>query len=815
MSINFKLFAGSVFFASTAVVFVLMSHQSQMSSLDLARKLYEDGVDPLGHFQSAETRLSRLQMAISTGLAMHQTEMGQPLDEREALEFNVGLAAITLGLRDAMGADIAGSVRDQTQRILYKVSVLQGSQGNISRRMAMRELAELGVGLDSAIVGTREGLAELRSQASIEARQATLRNFFGLGVVGAAGLGFALFLSRTIRSSLGRVQTLARSLAEGAPADIVLPQAPVEVRGLVEALKDVQIHCRQLEELMDSQASDMDVLLADKQTQFECALNNMPQAICMLAADRTIIICNDEFVAQFGPCEPGASARALMPEPGLLRPLRPEEKSSQLLKTRTGEVMEVKRRGMPGDKLLVTFENITERQRSFDRLVYLAGYDTLTGLPNKRTFCEAGDELIAKGRTPLSICVGDLLGLRSINETHGHGVGDEVLRRVAARLVKAAGGKATVARLGSDCFGVLTPGTKTAAEAEQIARAVADIAADAFEIDGRRIPVSLSVGLVHLPGAKRAPDLTTERLLQDCDLALQQTKETKRSTLRIFQPEMRQRIEQRREMEYDLETALREEQLELYYQPLVDTGTRSVSGFEALMRWNHPVHGFVSPGVFVPLAEETGLIDKLGAYALENACRQAAHWPRDLKIAVNLSPVQFRNPGLVADVGQALRRSQLAPARLHIEVTESIFLDDSDRVLSILGEFHRMGLSISMDDFGTGYSSLGYLSRFPFDRLKIDQSFVREIDRAENIAIIRAIIGLSKALNLAVVAEGVETAQQMRMLHAEGCHQMQGYFFSRPRPAGDLAVMLAEIETQWPAKFAPALTGRKASRAAG
>ena len=255
-------------------------------------------------------------------------------------------------------------------------------------------------------------------------------------------------------------------------------------------------------------------------------------------------------------------------------------------------------------------------------------------------------------------------------------------------------------------------------------------------------------------------------------------------------------------MELDLKAALEEDQLELFYQPFIDAGRRSVSGFEALLRWRRPGQGTISPAVFVPLAEETGLIEQLGVWALETACRQAARWPNDLPISVNLSAVQFKSSTVVDDIQRALDKSGLAASRLQIEVTESLFIDEGDKVLSILTEFRRMGLTIAMDDFGTGYSSLGYLSRFPFDKIKIDQSFVRDMRRPENIAIVRSVIGLSKALEMSVIAEGIESAEQMRILYDEGCREMQGFFLSRPRPAEEIPFMLSEINGRWDREFA-------------
>jgi len=303
----------------------------------------------------------------------------------------------------------------------------------------------------------------------------------------------------------------------------------------------------------------------------------------------------------------------------------------------------------------------------------------------------------------------------------------------------------------------------------------------------------VAIGMVPLTQADHAAGRDAHAVMQDCELALFQAKADTGTKLRLYAPGIREEMEESQRLVSDLRDALDRDEFELYFQPIVNLPQRAISGFEALVRWNSPTRGQVSPGLFIPVMEANGLIVRLGRFVMRDACRQAARWPSNLSLSINLSPAQFKSADLVGDIRKAIEASGIDPRRLQLEVTESLFLDEADAILETLVQLRRLGLLVSMDDFGTGYSSLGYLSRFPFDRIKIDQSFVRDMSRSENIAIVRAVQGLGTAMGMTVVAEGVETAEQMAMLEAEGCTDMQGFLFSRPRPASDLAKMLVEV----------------------
>jgi len=382
----------------------------------------------------------------------------------------------------------------------------------------------------------------------------------------------------------------------------------------------------------------------------------------------------------------------------------------------------------------------------------------------------------------------DLDRFKAVNDTLGHPVGDALLRAVARRIRNAVRAGDLAARLGGDEFAVvLAPGTG-AEEAGRVAARLVELLGRAFLVEGHSAHVGASLGICLLgPDAGCAAEA-----LRHADLALYAAKAAGRGTFRFFAPEMNARMQARRALEADLRKALVMGEMALAYQPLVDSASRRVTGFEALLRWSHPQRGAVSPAEFIPLAEETGLIGALGEWVLHRACREAAGWPGGVSVAVNLSPIQFRKGEVLRQVREALAESGLCPTRLDLEITEGTLMDNTEEVLSVLHALRAIGVRISMDDFGTGYSSLSYLQKFPFDKIKIDGSFIRGMGAgSESAAIVRAIAGLGASLGLRTTAEGVETAEQVLRLAAEGCSEFQGYHFSRPLSAADAAAFLA------------------------
>ncbi len=432
-----------------------------------------------------------------------------------------------------------------------------------------------------------------------------------------------------------------------------------------------------------------------------------------------------------------------------------------------------------GDYLLFITEDVTDERAAHAQVQHMALHDGLTDLPNRAFFHEQLDAALAAGqgeRSLTAILCLDLDNFKNVNDAFGHACGDRLLQALALRLRGQLRDQDTLARLGGDEFAVVLPALTRLDDAKATAQRLIDAVAQPFLIDEHSFTIGLSIGI-----ASSNAGATAEALLRFGDMALYEAKRNGRNRFEVFRPELEEAALVRREIETDLRRALHLGQIEMHYQPIVDRTSGKVSGYEALMRWNHPVRGQVSPIDFIPLAEETGLIHELGERALNLACQEAATWANGASVAVNLSPVQFTNPQLAAMVALALADSGLAPGRLELEITESVLLDDSKGNLKILRQLKELGVNIALDDFGTGYSSLSYLRSFPFDRIKIDKSFVRDIGVSrEALAIVRAITGLGTSLLIKTTAEGIETCEQYRRLREEGCTHFQGYLFGRP-----------------------------------
>ncbi|HXI06952.1 MAG: putative bifunctional diguanylate cyclase/phosphodiesterase [Bradyrhizobium sp.] len=443
------------------------------------------------------------------------------------------------------------------------------------------------------------------------------------------------------------------------------------------------------------------------------------------------------------------------------------------------------------DGYLVAVVDITERRNAEARIAHMAHHDSLTNLPNRDFYQERLRQALerAGGKHVAVLCV-DLDLFKNVNDSFGHPTGDRLLKEVAERLRTEVRGDNVAARLGGDEFAiVLAPGI-TPNEASDFADRLIKVLSARYDIDGIEAVVGASIGIALSPGG----GTSSEELMRNADMALYRAKSDGGGVHRFFEPEMDRQAQKRRDMERDLRTAFANGEFELHYQPLVDIAENRISGFESLLRWRHPDNGMVSPAEFIPVAEDIGLIVALGEWVLREACTEAASWPSDVKVAVNLSPVQFRSRNLVQAVVSALAHSGLSPRRLELEITETVFLAETEANIAILHQLRELGVSISMDDFGTGYSSLSYLRSFPFDKIKIDRSFVKDLaKRSDCLAIVRAISGLGRSLNITTTAEGVETKDQLEWLRAEGCNEVQGFLFSAARPAGEIGKLLSDF----------------------
>ena len=436
---------------------------------------------------------------------------------------------------------------------------------------------------------------------------------------------------------------------------------------------------------------------------------------------------------------------------------------------------------------------IADREESQARSQYLAYHDSLTGLGNRLLFKEQLEEALKDVSVtphPLAVLFLDLDGFKAVNDTLGHSIGDLLLKSVATKLRDILPRTDRIARLGGDEFAILQMSVAQPASSIALAEKIIEIVGQPCSVDGHDVTVGASVGVaVAHPG-----DTNTETFLKSADLAMYSAKSDGRGTYRMFDPEMDAIVQTRRLLERDMRTALAQDGFRLYYQPLVNLQTKKVTAFETLMRWEHPERGAVPPAEFIPVAEEMGLIVQLGEWALRQACAEAMEWPDGICISVNLSPLQFSKGNLVSTVMSALASSGLPAARLELEITESVLLEKSERNIAILNQLRDLGVRISMDDFGTGYSSIGYLRSFQFDKIKIDQSFVRDLLVDEgSLAIVRAIAGLGVSFGMTTTAEGVETEEQMRCLNLEGCIEVQGYLYSKPVPAHEITELLANL----------------------
>ena len=553
-----------------------------------------------------------------------------------------------------------------------------------------------------------------------------------------------------------------------------------------------------------------EVRLQSSLSWLDAALASMVQGLCLCDAEGRLQVVNNRFSEIFEvPPEqigPGLAFRDVLQMSPVLQKTgsqfaanaildQPASEASvnrtHLMELENGRVLAVCCRKIVAGGWVATFEDVTEARLAQAKIIHMARHDALTNLPNRTLLAERIEQALAQmGRDGghCSVLYLDLDRFKNVNDTLGHPMGDALLRAVADRLQACVREVDTVARLGGDEFAILQSGLGASDNAAILARRVVEVLGVPFDLDGNRVVISTSVGISVAPQDGKVWD----KLLKNADMALYKAKAEGRATWRFFEPGMDARMQARRVLETDLRKALADDKLELHFQPLFDLGQARVSAFEALLRWRHPSRGMVSPGEFVPVAEEIGLIVPLGEWVIKQACRVAAGWPEHVRIAVNVSPAQFASGRLIQTVTEALASSGLAVNRLELEITESVLLSDNAATLATLHAIRQLGVRISMDDFGTGYSSLSYLRSFPFDKIKIDQSFVRDLGSTEDADIIvRTIILLGHNLGMRVTAEGVETKEQLAWLSAEGCNEVQGYLFSPAIPPSEAEALLA------------------------
>ncbi len=538
--------------------------------------------------------------------------------------------------------------------------------------------------------------------------------------------------------------------------------------------------------------------------RLDTAVNNIPQGLIVYDDTAHVTVCNDRYIEMFGlsanVVKPGCTMQDLIyhrKETGsfdgdvekfcgnIINEVALGKMTHQIAEAPGGRAIQIINQPLKAGGWVATIEDVTERTLAEERIRHLAHYDPLTDLPNRALFHERlKHELtrIAPGEQ-LAVLYIDIDEFKSVNDTLGHLIGDELLKSVAVSLSGCTKGDDFVARLGGDEFAVVQTAVKSEAEVSDLATRIFDAIRAPYDCLGHQVTTDASIGVALAP--QHGTDL--HQILKNADLAMYAAKSAGRRTYRFFQPDMDAQVTARRLLEIDLRQAISDGALEVYYQPCLSLQDDAITGCEALLRWRHPVRGMVSPAEFIPIAEETGLINQIGEWVLTTACAEATTWPEHIKLAVNVSPVQFKSGTLALKIVGALAASGLAASRLELEITEAVLIRDDDAALAILHQLRDIGVRIALDDFGTGYSSLSYLQRFPFDKIKIDRCFVTDIEDPDGSScIVQAVVNIAAARHMTTTAEGVETKQQQQILRMLGCSEMQGYLFSPAKPAAEI-----------------------------
>jgi diguanylate cyclase (GGDEF)-like protein len=570
--------------------------------------------------------------------------------------------------------------------------------------------------------------------------------------------------------------------------------------------------------------------LALEKERLDTAINNMTQGLLLYDSDARIVLCNQRYLEMYNlspdVVKSGCHFRDLIAHrketgsfPGnvdefcasVLRNVAQKRATNSILETTDGRSILIVNRPLANGGWVATQEDITERRRAEQQVAHLAHYDALTDLPNRVSFREQLQRELERTRRgeQLAVLYIDIDEFKSVNDSLGHPAGDELLKAVASRLRSCIRETDFVARLGGDEFAIVQTGIKQPSDVVELVKRIYEAIREPHECLGHQIATDASIGIALAPNDGTELD----QLLKCADLAMYGAKADGRRTYRFFEPQMDACVRARRTLELDIRQAIAEGAFELHYQPIVNLGSNEIVGCEALLRWNHPVRGMISPAEFIPVAEETGLILQIGDWVLTTACAEATNWPPGIKLAVNISPVQFRSHAFSLKVANALATTGLSAGRLELEITEAVLIRDDEAALAMLQHLRAIGVRIALDDFGTGYSSLSYLQRFPFDKIKIDRCFVSDIAEAEgSSSIVQAVVNIARSRNMTTTAEGVETERQREMLLGFGCTEMQGYLFSPAMPVAKIRMLLSRANSN-AAAITESTFGQLATRA--
>jgi diguanylate cyclase (GGDEF)-like protein len=615
-----------------------------------------------------------------------------------------------------------------------------------------------------------------------------------------------------IRFQISRIASMAERLGAGDLAARVLPPYPKgELGSLITVLNGTAAsleHKRNDIEDLNRKLRQSQQLEALEKQRLDIALDNMTQGLLMFDASERLVVCNQRYIEIYGlspdVVKPGCSFRELIAHrkqtgsfqgdvdeyySSTLRDIARDEVTQSILHNPDGHSIRIVNQMLANGGWVATHEDITERARFDDQIAHLAHYDALTDLPNRVLFGEQLDAALNKlprGKQ-LAVLYIDIDEFKNVNDALGHMVGDELLKAVAGRLRGCLAATDFVARLGGDEFAIIQTAVERPENTTDLVARIYQAIREPYECAGQLLTTDVSIGIALAP--EDGTDL--DELMKNADLAMYAAKADGRRTYRFFEPGMDERVKALRLLELDLRQAIAEDSLELYYQPLVNLPDNGITGCEALLRWRHPERGWISPAEFIPVAEDSGLINPLGEWVLTTACAEAASWPDDIRVSVNVSPIQFRNQGFALKVAAALAASGLSAHRLELEITEAVLIRDDEAALIILHQLRALGVRIALDDFGTGYSSLSYLQRFPFDKIKIDRCFIKDVaEPGGSACIVQAIVTIAAARHMTTTAEGVETQQQLDTLRKLGCNEMQGFLYSPAIPVAEIFQLL-------------------------
>jgi len=822
MSLRLKLYMGFGVIAALVIVLGSYGARSAWATGELVAGLFDEPLIGVSYARAASAALNRASDLMARALSAEPAASPEFVAALNAAEADIAedLRVVRSRVRDpavteANNLSVAGVAAWLHSGRLILAPPANGVTALPMRSELERQRATATARLDDLV----ENVTAFGFTYRARAKQAIYRSNLMLaalsGVIIAVTAVFAVLFSRSIIRPIRTATSIAESVAAGRIARIDPGRRCDEVGRLLRSLATMQANlrdrARRAEVLLQAKDRTAEAL-RQINLRFDLALENMKHGLAFFDHDAGLIVCNRVYRELYGlspeQTKPGAThfdilgcrmARGSFPDMTIADyQLRREElaKSTESYiedALRDGRTIAVHYKTLPNGAWVSTHEDITERRLTEAHLAFVARHDALTRLPNRVLFHERLEEAVRMtGReTGCALLLIDLDDFALINDTRGHSFGDAVLIAAADRLQACVRDVDTVARLGGDEFAIIQVAIDQTDDSAIVANRIVEAFRIPLNVDGSQIVVGLSIGVAVAPADGNA----ATQFQKNADVALYRAKQDGRGTVRFFQLDMDTLVQFHRALALELEDAIARNQFEVYYQPLINLATDRVTGFEALLRWHHPVRGSVSPSDFIPVAEETGKIIAIGEWVLRTACFEAQTWPADIHVAVNLSPVQFKKGDLVGMVKAALNASGLRPDRLQLEITEMVKLQETAATVAVLHQLRAMGIAVALDDFGTGYSSLSYLNSFPFDKIKIDQSFIRNmVSNAGSVSIIRAITGLGQSLGIRTTAEGVETREQMDRLRDEGCTEAQGNLLSRPRPAREIPALIERLQ---------------------